>query len=75
MWKDINKAPKDGSKLLLCWFDGGIPSDISGPWVWFEDENNPPIQYQKGIWKTPDKTFAWSVENPDGAPTHFKYYN
>ena len=75
MWEEIKDAPKDGTKVRLCYMEDGVPMDSAGPFMWFDDENNWPIQMQLGIWLTPDKSFAWSVENPDGAPTHFQHYN
>ena len=73
-WKDIKGVPKDGTKVWLAAEDEGIMVDRVGPMVWFADENNPPFQQELGIWMTPDKSLAWSVENPDGAPTHFAYF-
>jgi hypothetical protein len=72
-WTDINDAPKDGTLVKLCWDDEGVPSDASGPWKWFAEENNWPIQSSLGIWMTVNKSMAWSVDNPDGAPTHFQH--
>jgi|TARA_R110002124_G_scaffold204511_1_gene370898 hypothetical protein len=71
-YKPIETAPKDGTHIILASMeDDGTIGESFGPMMWFAEANNPPFQHINGIWMTPNKDMAWSICDPDGAPTHW----
>lgn len=70
-WKDIKDAPKDGTTVWLCWFDGGVPMDKC-KMHWDKNATNGLFHNKVGMWSSEFGT--WNDDN-DGGPTHFAWCN
>ena len=77
-WQPIETAPRDGTEVSLTWMENGEPQEIYHGMRWNTFAGNPLVQDGKGIWAiqspaTGKLLMTWSEENPDGAPTHWRY--
>ena len=69
-WHDISTAPRDGTVIVLSWFEGGKPQE----WFtmqWGHIQRNGLIPGVIGMWVTPDGSMTWDESDPEGAPTHW----
>lgn len=74
-WKDISTAPRDGSVVKLCWFEGEDgPFDVCNMY-WSGGCTNGLFPDVVGMWESAGKDFTWTEHN-GGGPTHWDYaYN
>jgi len=73
-WLSIadHPPPKDGTVILLSWFDNGRPQE----WFamqWGHIKRNGLFPGKVGMWMTPDGSLTWADDDPHGAPTHWKH--
>lgn len=64
--------PRDGTVILLSWFDGGYPQE----WFavqWGHIKRNGLFPGKVGMWMTPDGSMTWDDEDPYAAPTHWRH--
>lgn len=75
-WKTMESAPRDGTEVVLTWFENGEPQE---QWTmrWNPFGRNPLVQSTRGIWeirdpRTQEIVLTWSEANHEGAPTHYR---
>lgn len=71
-WHPMRTAPRDGTIIVLAWFEDGKPAE-QWPMRWNPRGKNLLVQEHAGIWETPDGSLTWSEEHPDGAPDAWRY--
>ena len=72
-WNKIEDAPKDGTTVWLCWFDGKDgPFDVC---KMYYDQNitNKLFPGVSGFWTVKGGSVTWLDDKDFGGPTHFAW--